>query len=115
MKKEMNEKGYCDFHNLFDDTYIRLNKKLIEDMEGLSPEKGLSEFAGAAIIVHGDEDVTVPISTSENAYERLENAKKKRFLKITGADHGFGAWNDRPDLSKQLTDNTIAFFEENLL
>ena len=114
MKKEMNEKGYCDFHNLFDDTYIKLNKELIDDMEGLSPEKGLSEYKGAAIIIHGDEDDTVPFSASENAYARLKNAKEKRFVKIEGADHGFGAWNDRPDLSRQLTDHTIAFFEENL-
>ena len=114
MKKEAKEKGYCDFHNGFDDTWIKLNSDLICQMEELSPVKGLNEFEGNAILVHGDEDITVPYDVSLKAYEELKCAKDRKLVTVKGADHGFGAWNDRPDLSKQLTDATVAFFKEHM-
>ncbi|MBQ9424673.1 MAG: prolyl oligopeptidase family serine peptidase [Erysipelotrichaceae bacterium] len=115
MKKEAEEKGYCDFHNEFDDTDIRLNRELILDMEEYLPMEGLKEFGGSAILVHGDEDVTVPYEVSVKAYEQLVNAKERKLVTVKGADHGFGAWNGRPDLSKILTDSTVTFFKEHLL
>ena len=112
MKKECEEKGYCDFYNGFDDTYIKLSKGLIDQMENLSPVKGLKEYTGAALVVHGDEDITVPYKVAQETYENLVSAKERKLVTVKGADHGFGAWNERPDLSKQLTDATIAFFKE---
>ncbi len=114
MKKECGEKGYCDFHNVFDDTYIKLSRTLISNMEDYSPIEGLRNYEGNAILVHGDADVTVPHEVSVNAYEQLLNAKERLLVTIEGADHGFGAWNGRPDLSKRLTDVTVAFFREHL-
>ncbi len=115
MKKEMEEKGYCIFHNGFDDTYIKLNKQLIDQIEATSPVRGLKGFKGSALLVHGDADVTVPYDVAERAYEDLSNAAYRKLLTVKGADHGFGAWNERPDLSKQLTDGTIAFLLEHFV
>ena len=58
--------------------------------------------------------MTVPYDVSVRAYEKLVKAREKKLVTVKGADHGFGAWNDRPDLSGQLTDATIAFFREHL-
>ncbi len=115
LERQCKEKGYVDFHNGVDNTDIRLSKELIDGMKNCKPSKGLSEFKGAAIIVHGDEDVTVPYKTATDTYAILNKAKERKLCTVKGADHGFGAWNERPDLSKQLTDNTIAFFEENFI
>ena len=112
MKKEAAKQGYYNFHNLFDDTWIRLNRELIEDMEDRRPSDGLKKYKGAAIIVHGDEDVTVPYRIGELGYATLAEARERKLCIVKGADHGFGAWNGRPDLSKQLTDETVAFFRE---
>ena len=111
---ETEEKGYCDFHNEFDDTWIKLSKGLIDDMAQLKPEDGLKGYEGCALVVHGDEDITVPYAVAENTYAKLEKAKDKKLLTVHGADHGFGAWNDRPDLSAQLTDGTIEYFRKHL-
>lgn len=113
MKKEMQEKGYSDFYNSFDDQYIKLSRTLVENMEEYDPSACLSQYKGACIVVHGDEDITVPLSTGKNSYDRLTRAAKRELVIVSGADHGFGAWNDRPDLSAQLTDSTIRFFREN--
>ncbi|MBQ1900183.1 MAG: prolyl oligopeptidase family serine peptidase, partial [Erysipelotrichaceae bacterium] len=109
--RQCEEKGYVDFHNGFDDTDIRLAKELIEDMASCKPSVGLSNYTGCAIVVHGDEDVTVPYATAETAYELLSKARERKLCTVHEADHGFGQWNERPELSKQLTDDTIAFFE----
>ena len=114
LERQCEEKGYVDYHNEFDNTDIQLSKDLIEDMKNCRPSLGLRQYKGSAIVVHGDEDITVLYPTGEMTYRLLENAKEKKFVCVKGADHGFGAWNDRPDLSAQLTDATIAFFEENL-
>ena len=44
----------------------------------------------------------------------FENAKKKELVLVDDADHGFGAWDERPEFSQELTDQTIKFFRENL-
>ncbi len=110
--RQCEEKGYVDFHNGFDNTDIRLAKDLIEQMAKAKCSKGLQGFEGSAIVVHGDEDVTVPYDTATHAYELLTQAKDRKLCTVHEADHGFGQWNGRPELSAQLTDNTIAFFEE---
>ena len=115
MEEEIKEKGYCDFHNLFDDTYIKLNGELIEQMKELSPVKGLNDYKGCAIVVHGDEDTTVPYEVAEKTYEELCKAKERKLYTVHEADHGFGQWNGRPELSKQLTDETIVFFKEHFV
>ena len=112
MKKEAFEKGCFNFHNLFDDTWIRLSRELIEDYEEKRPSAGLNRYKGAAIIVHGDEDSTVPYRVAKLGYAALKETKEKKLYCVKGADHGFGAWNERPDLSKQLTDETVSFFRE---
>ena len=95
--RQCEEKGYVDFHNGFDNTDIRLAKDLIEQMAKAKCSKGL---------------VTVPYDTATHAYELLTQAKDRKLCTVHEADHGFGQWNGRPELSAQLTDNTIAFFEE---
>ena len=112
LRRQVDEKGYVDFHNGFDNTDIRLSKALIDETEACKPSIGLSAYKGSAIIVHGDEDDTVPYDTAELAYSLLKNAKERKLYTVHEADHGFGQWNGRPELSKQLTDETIKFFEE---
>ena len=114
LKNEEKKKGYCDFLNSFDNTYIKLSKQLIEDMENMSPVEGLNGYTGDAIVVHGDKDITVPYEQAFDTYASLIHAEDRKLLTVEGADHGFGAWDDHPELSKQLTDNTIAYFKEHL-
>ena len=107
-------KGYCDYHNSFDNTDIRLSRQFIDDMQELMCSKGLGNYKGCAFIVHGDKDVTVPYDVATDTYDMLKNCKDRKLVTVTDADHGFGAWNDRPDLSRQLTETTIEYFKDKL-
>ncbi len=114
MRKQADDLGYINFHNVFDNTWLKMNGMLLDNMEKMSPSEGLKKFRGSAVVVHGTNDVTVPLDTAFRTISLLENAKKKELVLVKGADHGFGAWDGRPELSKQLTDHTIAFFRENI-
>lgn len=112
MKKEMVEKGYCDFYNAFDDQYIKLSARLVENMEAYDPAECLRQYRGSCLVVHGDQDVTVLPRIGQQSFDNLIKASTRKLVIVHEADHGFGAWNERPDLSAQLTDNTIEFFRE---
>ena len=114
MKQEASEKGYCNFFNAFDNTMLRLSSGLLQDMEEMNPVEGLEAFTGDAVVVHGTADVTVLPKVGRKTYDHLVHARKKELVLVAEADHGFGAWEGRPELSAQLTDNTIRFFRENL-
>ena len=112
MKKEADEKGYCDFYNSFDSEYIKLNKKLIDQMEIIKISDYLNDYKGNVLIVHGDKDVTVEYDVALKTYEMFKNANDKKLYTVEGADHGFGAWDNHPELSKQLTGESIKYLKE---
>lgn len=114
MRKEAEENGFINFHNIFDDTWVKMNSMLLDNMESMSPTEGLAKYQGCAVIVHGTNDKTVPLDTAFQIEKLLENAKKKELVLVDDADHGFGAWDERPEFSQELTDQTIKFFRENL-
>ena len=93
---------------------LKLSGGLLEDMEEMNPVEGLEKFTGAAIVVHGTADITVLPRVGQTTYDHLIHARKKELVLVEEADHGFGAWEGRPELSAQLTDNTIRFLQENL-
>ncbi len=113
--QEITDKGYYLYDNVFDHDFIKLSKKFMDDMKNYDPEAALQAFRGRTIIVQGDIDDMVDPTISYRSYNNLEKAEKRVLHIVKGADHGFGAWNNRPDLSFELTDKTIAFFKENLL
>ena len=114
MRKQANELGYCDFFNTFDNTNIRINKALIDEMELYNPLDGLNGYEGNAIVCHGDKDITVSLDTAYLAIDNLKNVKNKKLVVIKNANHGFGLWDNHMEQSKELVDETTNFFKEYL-
>ena len=114
MKKQANELGYAEFLNSFDNTYIKINKELIDEMESYNPLDGLNGFDGNAIVCHGNNDDTVSLDTAYIAMDNLINVKNKKLVVVDGANHGFGLWDNHMEQSKELVDETTKFFKEYL-
>ena len=110
--KEIEEKGYYLYHNVFDDTDIKFSKEFADASLEYKPEEALRKFKGSAIVCHGTADDTVDINVSLKTINNLINARRKELVVIDKANHGFGLWDNHPEQSKQLTDRTIAFFKE---
>ena len=114
MYNEANIKGYCNFYNAFDNTTIKINKELLDDITKYNPYDGLNKYDGNAIVVHGDKDITVDLNIGKLTYQQLNNAKNKKLVIIKDANHGFGLWDNHNEQSQELVDKTSQFFKENL-
>ena len=114
MRKEANENGFVDFLNYFDNDRIKLSKQFIDDMDNMDTKKGLNMFDGSAIVVHGTEDTSVDIKVSDFIMDNMTNARNKKKVIVEGANHGFGLWDNHPEQSQILVNETVEFFKQYL-
>ena len=114
LRQEAAEKGWCSFYNAFDGQTLRMNGILLDNLDQYDPLESLRKYRGAALVIHGSRDITVDKSASFAAYEALKSAAHRKLFIIDEADHGFGAWENRPELSEKLTGETIQFFRDYL-
>ena len=92
-KKEWKEKGYIEALNTRTKQMMRLNSVLLADLERnaydlLNTEKALKRLNKPYLIVHGDQDLAVPIAEAELLYS-YSNKAKTELLKISGTGHTF--------------------------
>ena len=92
-KKEWKENGYIEALNTRTKQMMRLNRVLLDDLERntydlLNIEKSLKNLNMPYLIVHGDQDLAVPILEAEQLYF-LSNKAKTELLKISGTGHTF--------------------------
>ncbi|MFH1971983.1 MAG: alpha/beta hydrolase [archaeon] len=78
--------------------------------EYASPEHYVSSNAPPFLIIHGDEDVTVPYKQSENFYNSLvENEVSAEFILAEGYGH------DKSGITHNYDKEIINFFDDHLL
>jgi pimeloyl-ACP methyl ester carboxylesterase len=92
-KKDWRDRGYIEALNTRTKQMMRLNSVLLDDLESnkfdlLNMEKALKRLKKPYLIVHGDQDLAVPISEAELLYS-YSNKAKTELLKISGTGHTF--------------------------
>lgn len=105
-KKEWKEKGYLEIMNARTKQLMRLNRVLLDDIEKnyndlLNIEKALRTLNKPYLIVHGDQDLAVPIAEAETLYE-WSNKGLTEIFKISGTGHTF-------DIKHPFEGSTTAF------
>ena len=85
-----------------------LNYSFYEDFRTHNPLRWVSRFQGPALIIHGDEDPTVPVTHAKLYYEAIPGEKKK-FI-VSGADHTF----NRRDWEEIVIKKTAEWFRNKL-
>lgn len=83
-----------------------LSGDYIRTAQTIHVEDAISRFRGKVLIVHGDEDPTVPYSYAEKAAELYSNAE---LVPIHGADHCFVGHLD------ELADSIKGFFRSGMI
>jgi dipeptidyl aminopeptidase/acylaminoacyl peptidase len=80
-----------------------------EQRREFSPINFVSPDDPPTLLIHGEKDTQIPISSSESMYQALLKAGvKTKFVKIPGAGHG-------PDKeADQVLKETLSWFEEHL-
>jgi uncharacterized protein len=92
-KTEWEEKGYLEFLNTRTNQMMRVNYKLLEDIEKnkdrkLNIENAVRKYRGPLLIIHGEQDLTVPAIEGEMIYE-WSNKKKSSYVNIPATGHTF--------------------------
>lgn len=113
--------GFLEVINTRTKQVLKLGLPLLKDIEtnisdSLNIEKCIKKLNTPMLIAHGEEDISVPISESEELY-RLSNGEKTRFLRIANANHTFNTQHPFTSSSFEfdlLLDETKQFFLEYL-
>ncbi|WP_446897346.1 alpha/beta hydrolase [Clostridium sp. LBM24168] len=97
--KEMQEKGFWDVEGL------TVGTGLLEDLWNINILKKSSFYNKNVMIIHGDNDETVPFETSEKYLEIY--GEKAVLHDVKGSDHTF----NKKDWEEEVLDYTIGFLE----
>ena len=121
-KKEWREKGYVEILNARTKQLMRLNLTLLDDIEknkdsSLNLEKALNSIKIPFLIVHGEQDLTVPVKEAELLFEWSDkNNSEMEIIRSAGHTfnivHPFSGSNEKFDIALAKTEN---FFNKNLL
>ena len=120
-KENWRKKGAFEVMNSRTKQVMRLNISLLDDLEEnkndlLNIEKGIKELGRPFLIVHGEQDLAVPLKEGEKLFEWSDN-NLTSFVKIPAAGHTFDVVhpfqgsNPKFDI---VLNNTIEFFTKKL-
>jgi pimeloyl-ACP methyl ester carboxylesterase/predicted small lipoprotein YifL len=103
------EDGYVEFE--FFGNAIRNGVKYYEDQVASYPIMASVKNVCPTLVITGDMDTTIPPENAGACAEQIG----ARLVTIEGADHGYGAYSDQPDLVRLVAGSTADFFAQNLL
>ena len=116
-KSEWKEKGFLEIINSRTKQVMKLNKVLLSDIENnsselLNLENKLAKLNKPFLIIHGDQDLAVPIDEAETIYS-WSNKKYTELFKISGTGHTFDIkhpFEGTTEAFERILDKTNTFF-----
>lgn len=120
-EKEWLKRGYFEVLNSRTNQLMRLNVSLLEDIQKnkdtlLNLEKAVGELNKPLLIIHGEQDLSVPIKEAEQIY-RNSNKKITELIRIPATGHTFDITHpfmgSNPKFDSVL-EKTIDFFNKHL-
>jgi len=120
-KTEWRQKGYIEVLNSRTNQMMHLNVALLNDIEKnweteLNLQNAVSKLNRPLLIVHGVQDMSVPISEAEQLYEWSDKSKTE-FYKIYSTGHTFNIvhpFKGTTDKFEKLLKKTTYFFVNNI-
>jgi uncharacterized protein len=121
-KDEWRKNGYVEVLNSRTNQLMRLNKTLLEDIEAnkkdkLNVVKAVGNLNRPLLLVHGEEDLTVPIKEGEKLYNS-SNKDLTQFIKIPYTGHTFNTQHPFEGSNSKLDyalEKSLEFFNKNLI
>ncbi len=120
--KEWRKKGYMEAVNSRTGQIMRMNVSLLDDIESnsansLNIRKAIQSFKIPFLILHGEQDLTVPVKEAHQLYEWSDKRNSELIIIPSSGHtfnitHPFGGSNDKFD---QVLNKTLTFFNNNLI
>jgi uncharacterized protein len=119
-KENWRKKGVFEVMNSRTKQVMRLNISLLEDLEKnkndlLNIEKGIKKLNRPFLIIHGEQDLAVPLKEGEKLYE-WSNKDLTKLVKIPAAGHTFDIAHPFQGTNSKfdkVLNNTLEFFKGN--
>lgn len=116
-KEEWRRKGFFEFQNTRTKQMMRLDISFLNDIENnkkhsLNLEKNISDYTNPLLILHGEQDLTVPVKEARQIFDWSGSANKElSMIPKTGhtfdAQHPFQKSNPALDLVLEKTENFL--------
>lgn len=88
LRQETREAGRSHWLITHWETQFGASAKDKADLEAISPAKHAESFRAPVLLIHGRDDIVVPLSQSTAMYKALRRKKKEvTFIKLRGEDH----------------------------
>jgi len=119
--QEWRKKGFFEILNTRTNQMMRLDVGLLDDIENnstssLNIEKALKNLNKPLLIVHGEQDLAVPIVEAEQLYDWSDKSQTE-FYKLFSTGHTFDIvhpFNGTSEKFERLLDKTTNFFVNHL-
>lgn len=118
--KKWEKDGFIEMENKRTNQMMRLNKEFIEDIKkngkNLNILKAAEKLEVPALIVHGENDESVPMSEADEIYSKLDGFGNELEI-IEGGTHTFGIRHPIEGITPEfetVVDLTEIFFDKNL-
>jgi dienelactone hydrolase len=120
-EKEWRKRGFFEVLNTRTNQLMRLNVTLLEDIEKnreniLNIEKAVSNLNKPLLIIHGEQDLSVPIKEAEQIYQ-YSNKNLTEFFRVPATGHTFDVTHpfveSNPKFDSVL-EKTLDFFNQHL-
>lgn len=120
-KQDWKKNGFFEVLNSRTHQMMRLNVELLDDIEknstgSLNIENAVRNLNRPLLIVHGDQDLAVPITEAEQIYQWSDKSKTE-FYKLFGTGHTFDIVHPfigTTEKFEKLLDKTANFLKQNL-
>lgn len=120
-KKEWKKNGFIEVLNSRTNQSMKLNVSVLNDIEKNKEKKlniinAVQKFKRPFLIVHGEQDLTVPFKEGEELYE-WSNKKKTRLVAVPAAGHTFDIVHPFAGTNRKFDNvlsETLQFFNKNL-
>ncbi|MEL6301450.1 MAG: alpha/beta fold hydrolase [Pseudomonadota bacterium] len=113
LKELARTEGYVPYETFWGQKQ-QLGAQWFDDLEASMPLDAIERYTGSLLLIHGQADEVVPPVVSRRAEAAAGNAAVVSLIEIPGADHGFGLFNDQPQFSVELIDQTVRFLSREL-
>jgi dienelactone hydrolase len=118
--KQWEKQGFIEIENKRTNQMMRINKEFLTDIKKngkkLNILKAASKINIPVLIIHGDNDESVPVSEANEIYEKL-NGYGNELEIIEGGTHTFGIRHQVEGVTPEfetVVDLTEIFFDKNL-
>ncbi len=120
-KEEWRKKGSFEVVNQRTKQVMKLNVSLLEDIEknssgNLNIENAVKNFNKPLLIIHGEQDLAVPVKEADELFEWADK-EKTEILKIPNTGHTFDIkhpFEGSNEKFDEVLEKTLEFFKQNL-